>query len=269
MLIRVSALAAVVWLLGSTDVEAFTFSDGSAATCMASAMPVTEIPAPPGHIIYQNGFTGMTLPIAPGRSAIYWNMQKLGGLPPFAHDFIFYHECAHASVPTSNELVANCEGLKAMRAAGRAGPQVESALMTFHASLGYMGPQYGVGSDYWQRTLQCANAGASTVGGELNGPPSGQKSITLPPPNREDPCQERYTACLSNVRSVDQCVQQEFPQRCIDVCMDRFGHSYQKCSAQLCQPTSTNLGGWRSRCSDLIKDEREACADARQQCREK
>jgi hypothetical protein len=63
------------------------------------------------------------------------------------HDFIFFHECAHASVPTQEELVANCEGLRAMRAAGRAGPAVEARLGAF----------YGRGNEYWRKTVACAN----------------------------------------------------------------------------------------------------------------
>ena len=75
-------------------------------------------------------------------------MKKLNSLPPDVHDFIFFHECAHARIPTRDELRANCVGLKAMREAGRAGFAVESRLAAF----------YGPGNDYWAKTLRCADA---------------------------------------------------------------------------------------------------------------
>jgi hypothetical protein len=65
------------------------------------------------------------------------------------HDYIFFHECAHARVPTVDEIQANCAGLVDMRAAGRAGPAVEARLAAF----------YGAGSGYWAGTLKCADAG--------------------------------------------------------------------------------------------------------------
>ena len=63
------------------------------------------------------------------------------------HDLIFFHECAHAQIPTTDELRANCVGLKMMRAAGKGGFAVESKLAAF----------YGPGNDYWARTLKCAD----------------------------------------------------------------------------------------------------------------
>jgi hypothetical protein len=79
---------------------------------------------------------------------ILWNEAQLRTLPGEMHDFIFFHECAHASVPTQNEVTANCVGLQAMRTAGRAGFAVESKLAAF----------YGANSQYWRETLACANA---------------------------------------------------------------------------------------------------------------
>jgi hypothetical protein len=260
----------VLPLLGSVlflPAHAFRFSDGSSATCRSGGSVVQDIAAPPGHVIYQSGYTGMTLP-TPGGTTIFWNPAKLAALPREAHDFIFFHECAHARVPTSDEVVANCEGLKAMRAAGRSGAQVEATLATYHAALGYMGPRYGNGADYWAKTLRCAGP-AAVAADPRPGPGRRGESETRPGPNPRDPCQERYSACVSDIPSVDQCVQDEYPQACIDVCMDRFGHSYQRCATQLCQPTATNLSSWRSRCRDRMREKRESCAEARLECRQK
>ena len=91
--------------------------------------------------------TGIAEPVGTGY-VIQWNAGKLEPLPPAIHDLIFFHECAHAQLPTTDELSANCAGLKAMRAAGRAGFAVESKLAAF----------YGPGNQYWAETLKCADA---------------------------------------------------------------------------------------------------------------
>jgi hypothetical protein len=133
--------------IASFGAAAFTFADGTHADCVARGEAVVEIDAAPGHLIYQMGYTGITAPAQSGYQ-ITWNVKKLNSLPAVVHDFIFFHECAHARIPTSDELQANCAGLKDMRAAGRAGFAVEAKLAAF----------YGLGNDYWARTLKCANA---------------------------------------------------------------------------------------------------------------
>lgn len=125
---------------------AFTFTDGTIGTCIAAGRTVIEIGSPPGSSIHKLGYTGITSQAGSGYQ-ITWNTEKLKTLPPVVHDFIFFHECAHARIPTRDELKANCEGLKDMRASGRAGFAVESRLGTF----------YGVGNEYWAKTLKCAD----------------------------------------------------------------------------------------------------------------
>ena len=142
------ALAAVLVIVATRGASAFTFSDGTSATCTARGEVVSEIDAAPGSRVMQLNYTAIT-----GRSGsgyqIQWNAKKFASLPPAIHDLLFFHECAHAQVPTTDETRANCEGLKAMRAAGRAGFAVESRLAAF----------YGAGSEYWAKTLKCANEG--------------------------------------------------------------------------------------------------------------
>lgn len=125
----------------------FTFSDGTTVHCFAAAQPVAEYEAPPTHPLVAAGHTGLVEPAGSGYR-IAWNMAVLSKLPPDMHDFIFFHECAHASVPTRDELLANCVGLKTMRAVGRAGFAVETRLGAF----------YGRDNGYWRETLACADA---------------------------------------------------------------------------------------------------------------
>jgi hypothetical protein len=125
--------------------SAFTLADGTSITCVARGAAVRERDAAAGDPLMRDR-VGMTAPDDSGYT-ITWNAAKLGALPPVVHDFIFFHECAHASIPTTVELLANCGGLKAMRKAGRAGVEVEDKLTAF----------FGAGNPYWDNTVKCAD----------------------------------------------------------------------------------------------------------------
>src|SRR5271155_3291968 len=129
---------------------AFRFSDGTAMHCFAAGEPVMEYDAPPTHPLVVANHAGLVERNGSGYR-IAWNAASLRNLPGEVHDFIFFHECAHASVPTQDEVLANCVGLKTMRAVGRAGFAVEARLSAF----------YGPGSAYWRQTLACANGSDS------------------------------------------------------------------------------------------------------------
>lgn len=150
MLMPARALAALALcgaLLAPGEDLAFTFSDGTTMRCLVGGVPIEEIVVPSSHPIVQRGRIALT-ERAGSTYHILWNEAQLRALPSEMHDFIFFHECAHASVPTQSEVTANCVGLQAMRTAGRAGFRVESRLAAF----------YGPGNAYWQKTLACANA---------------------------------------------------------------------------------------------------------------
>ena len=134
-------------LAAASTAMAFTFADGTKMQCLVGGAPVAEIamqPSLPPAVLRRVALTERI-----GSSyRILWNEAQLKTLPREMHDFIFFHECAHASVPTQNEVTANCVGLQAMRTAGRAGLAVESKLAAF----------YGADNQYWRETLTCANA---------------------------------------------------------------------------------------------------------------
>ena len=149
---------AVGCLAAAQHAGAFTFSDGTSATCVARGETVPEYAPPPGTEVMT--FTGKTVKVGSGYQ-IVWNAPKLASLPPAMHDLLFFHECAHAKVPTTDEVEANCVGLKDMRAAGRAGLAVEAKLAAF----------YGATNGYWVNTLRCANAEAKPAGAGRSAPP--------------------------------------------------------------------------------------------------
>lgn len=154
---RIGFVVALVCLAGWQHAIAFTFSDGTSANCMARGELVPEYSPPPGTEVMN--YTGRTVRVGSGYQ-IVWNAQKLAALPPVVHDYLFFHECAHARVPTTDEVEANCAGLKDMRAAGRAGVAVEARLAAF----------YGPNNGYWMNTLRCANADASPAGAASSPP---------------------------------------------------------------------------------------------------
>ena len=142
-----SALLYAAALIAMRDASAFTFADGTTTRCTVRGGAVAEVAAPAGHPVVVRGRIAITEP-AGSRYRIIWNEAQLKTLPPEMHDFIFFHECAHALVPTPDELTANCVGLQIMRATGRAGVAVEAKLDAF----------YGPGNEYWRKTVECANA---------------------------------------------------------------------------------------------------------------
>lgn len=155
---RLEFVVAVGCLAAAQQAGAFTFSDGTSATCVARGETVPEYAPPTGTEVMN--FTGKTVKVGSGYQII-WNAQKLAGLPPAMHDLLFFHECAHAKVPTTDEVEANCVGLKDMRAAGRAGLAVEAKLAAF----------YGATNGYWVSTLRCANAEPKPAGSTSSPPP--------------------------------------------------------------------------------------------------
>jgi len=129
---------------------AFTFSDGTTLTCMAQGEPVAEVYASPDDPAMKDRVGRVTR--VGDRWQITWNEARLKALPPVLRDFLFFHECAHARLATDNELLANCAGLKDMRAAGRAGPAVEARIRAM----------FGPANAFWAETFACADRGDPT-----------------------------------------------------------------------------------------------------------
>jgi hypothetical protein len=152
---RPLALAALLLLPGVA--AAFTFSDGSHGECATSEGVALERDHPADDPGAPRGYIGFTHHEAGGGWVIDWNLLLLSSAPEAEHDFVFFHECAHARTGTLDELEANCVGLVDMRRAGRAGREVEARLAAYHRRQGYLGEPYGVARDYWAQTVACAN----------------------------------------------------------------------------------------------------------------
>ena len=88
-------------LVASVGADAFTFADGTSASCVAGGKTVKEVDAEPS----QGGvdFTGKTVRVSSG-FLIVWNAERLKALPPEVRDYLFFHECARTRAcppPTS------------------------------------------------------------------------------------------------------------------------------------------------------------------------
>ena len=152
-----AAIVLVATLLAPAGAAAFTFSDGSHGECATSEGVAREREHGADDPSAPRGFIGVTHHEPGSGWTIDWNLLLLSSAPDVEHDFVFFHECAHARTGTRDELEANCTGLVDMRAAGRAGRVVEAKLAAYHHRQGYLGEPYGVARDYWARTVACAN----------------------------------------------------------------------------------------------------------------
>ncbi len=96
---------------------------------------------------------------ATGRPFIYLNHTILSKYPPIVTRFVFYHECAHLTVWTHDEITANCVALKTIRAAGDLSLRDEAKLREHHYGLGVLDVSLGgSGRAFWDATVRCAGA---------------------------------------------------------------------------------------------------------------
>jgi hypothetical protein len=94
-----------------------------------------------------------------GHPFIWLNYTVLSEFPPIVTRFTFYHECAHLTEQTEDEIKGNCAGLKRMRAAGDLSLKEEATIRENHYNMGDLDSRYlGSGKNYWDATIRCAGA---------------------------------------------------------------------------------------------------------------
>lgn len=222
---------------------------GATITCSSGGAPVYWIAD------YQLNDVGVTLP---DFRHIVYKPEAILQVPAKIAMFWLGHECGHAYNRTANELEADC----------------------WSAKTGVEQGWFDV-SDFQQlSTLMQTNKGDATH------PPGPVRmnniahcmGITKTDRDNSDSdtdvsdnvstgsCEGKYQRCLGNVRTVDQCIQDEFPARCIKTCVNSFGFSYDECSTRRCLPTSSNVSGWKRSCARITDDERDKCKEKRDDC---
>lgn len=174
-IVAVSLSALIFLSITPRSAVALQLPDGRTKSCvLPSGVQVPELVAPGPPV----GFAGQTGPInVPPFVGISYNTTRLNaianqagllaanmGVPPqfiarnvsLVVEQLAYHECAHARVPTSNEIVANCESIRQMITLGEASPADVQWIYAFTSSLGPQPPQYGgSGQAFATLTAQC------------------------------------------------------------------------------------------------------------------
>jgi len=204
---------------------------------------------------------GRAVPGLPPRIEI--NPSVLAQFPPKLQLFWYGHECGHHALghtsfaAFANESAADCWAIRTMKGQGLLTREDVADIGPYFAQI--PGSLWGhlPGPDRLKLFEKCYGA-ASTRDDVIDSPPRR--------PRDDDSCQSQYRSCVADVRSVEQCVEDEFPDRCIRTCMSSYGFSRRECETRRCLQTPENLRGWRSRCADLVRDEREACAKEKRSC---
>lgn len=83
---------------------------------------------------------------------------------PHMLDFIFYHECAHATDPARDEISANCEAFLELDRLGLMNESLERALAHTHRKMMRLPSRYGgSGTAFWDKTMACVNERRAVV----------------------------------------------------------------------------------------------------------
>ncbi len=107
------------------------------------------------------GAAAVVRPDKDGWPVIYFDYVTFKGIrenDPHMPDFIFYHECAHASDPERDEIGANCEAYLALERLGMMNEVMERALARSHRKMMRLPSRYGgSGAAFWDKTLACVS----------------------------------------------------------------------------------------------------------------
>ncbi len=97
-----------------------------------------------------------------GWPVIYFDvvtMRTFRQSDPYMLDFIFDHECAHATGPERDELEANCEAFLELERQGLMDEPLERAIAATHRKWQRLPSRYGgSGITFWEKTLACVEA---------------------------------------------------------------------------------------------------------------
>lgn len=107
------------------------------------------------------GAAAVVRPDKEGWPVIYFDQVTVKGIranDPHMLDFIFYHECAHASEPTRDEIDANCEAYLQLEQLGMMNETLERALAHTHRKMMRLPSRYGgSGAAFWDKTMACVS----------------------------------------------------------------------------------------------------------------
>jgi len=107
------------------------------------------------------GAAAVVRPDKDGWPVIYFDHVTIKGIrekDPHMLDFIFYHECAHATDPARDEIDANCEAYLELERLGLMNEALDRALAHTHRKMMRLPSRYGgSGAAFWDKTMACVN----------------------------------------------------------------------------------------------------------------
>lgn len=108
------------------------------------------------------GAAAVVRPDADGWPVIFFDKVTVKGIrenDPHMLDFIFYHECAHATDPERDEIAANCEAYLDLEREGMMSESLEHRLAHTHRKMRRLPSRYGgSGAVFWEKTMACVEA---------------------------------------------------------------------------------------------------------------
>ena len=107
------------------------------------------------------GAAAVVRPDKDGWPVIYFDHVTVKGIrekDPHMLDFIFYHECAHATDPARDEIEANCEAYLELDRLGLMNETLDRALAHTHRKMMRLPSRYGgSGAVFWDKTMACVS----------------------------------------------------------------------------------------------------------------
>ncbi len=105
------------------------------------------------------GAAAVVRPDAEGWPVIYFDnvvFKDMVQRDPYMSDFVFYHECAHATDAERNEIDANCEAYLTLDKLGLMTRERRDSLASTHQHMLRLASRYGgSGKVFWERTMAC------------------------------------------------------------------------------------------------------------------
>lgn len=104
----------------------------------------------------------------------------------------------------------------------------------------------------------------------LNGSSGGVEGDSGSPAPTPDTCLQNcaddFDSCISDVPTVEDCVA-EMPEKCIDTCVESYGHTRGECISLYCTNSSTNLQSWNASCHRKVARKKARCRDEERDCK--
>jgi hypothetical protein len=207
-----------------------------------------------------------------GSPVIYYRPSGLISASPPTQLFFYAHECGHhalghnigLSFPLTREQEADCFAIRTLVKMNLVSDDdinaIQNDINHFKGDWTHLpGPERAI-------NLRACLNGTSNTTDKIVSDDQGSETNGIPAATNDDDCQENYKTCKLGLRTNEQCIQEEYPERCITQCV-QLGISQSECMNQKCLPTASNMSNWVKRCRFFIAKEELACLDERSNCK--